>query len=205
MPYAGASVDCVTTMKTPVAWIGLSLAGLLLGPLACQEPNPEFDGAAGSASSSEGSSGAAPTSSGPATTSGMDGTGSTSSPGGTTSDTVGTSTGDTAEPTTAVEGSSSGGDELPYPPCTLDQDPVCPLPYEECYDLLVPDYTVCTMPCQEDGECPVPTSGDAVPVCAGQNDDQCVLECAGGATCPDGMECQMAGPAGMFERCVWPS
>lgn len=189
----------------------LAIGVLLLVPTACQEPNPDFDGPAGSSSSSsaDGSGTGSTTSSSPmTTTSGMDGTGSTSLPVDTSDTMPGTSSSDTAEPSTTTTGgsSSSGGGEEPlYPPCMLDELPVCPRPYEECYDFLAPDYTVCTLPCMQDDECPAPASGDAQPSCAGQNSDQCVLDCSGGATCPDGMECQQVGPGGMFERCLWPS
>lgn len=187
----------------------LAIGVLLLVPTACQESNPDFDGpASASASSSADSSGTGSTTS-PSpmtTTSGMDGTGSTSLPID-TSDTMppDTSSSDTAEPTTAGSSSSGGGEGPLYPPCMLDENPVCPRPYEECYDFLEPEFTVCTLPCAQDDECPTPASGDAQPDCAGQNNDQCVLDCSGGATCPDGMECQQVGPGGMFERCLWPS
>jgi len=203
-----------------MAWLA---AGILLGPAACKEPNPDFDGPAGASSSSSGpesSSGPMPTTDPqPMTTSGMDGTSSTSLPvDDTNGDTMplDTSSSGSSESTTSGSSSSggssgssgsssSGGEEPLYPPCMLDEDPVCTLPYEDCYDALAPEYTACTLPCMEDDDCPQPTSGDAPAVCAGQNGDQCVIDCAGGATCPDGMECQMAGPAGMFERCLWPS
>jgi hypothetical protein len=175
--------------------------------MSCKEPNPDFDGPAGGSGSGSSSSGATPTTGPlPMTTSGMDGTGSTSLPVDTTSDTMplDTSSSGALESTTMAGSSSSGGEEGPlYPPCMLDGDPVCPRPYVECYDFLAPDYTVCTLPCGQDDQCPVPATGDAVPQCAGQGNDQCVLDCSGGATCPDRMECQQVG--GMFERCVWPS
>ncbi len=81
-------------------------------------------------------------------------------------------------------------------------DPVCPPPYDMCYDF-APGYSVCTSPCMDDTDCPVPATGDATVVCAGPVGDQCLLDCSGGETCPDGMDCvDVAG--GMFVRCLWP-
>lgn len=170
----------------------LAAGVLLLVSASCQEPNPDFDGPAGAGSSSEGSSGISTTTA-PMTTMAMDGTGSTSLEPGTTG------------PVSPDSSSSDGGEAPLYPPCMLDEEPVCPRPYEQCYDFLAPDYTVCTLPCEQDDDCPQPPTGDAQPLCAGQSDDQCVLDCSDGATCPDGMECQEVGQGGMFERCLWPS
>jgi hypothetical protein len=199
--------------------VWLAAGVLLLGSTSCWERNPDFIGAAGSSSgtgststsTSGDTSGAVPTT-GMMTTLGVDGTGSTSLEPGTSTGIVSldSSSSDTGS-TTSTSSSSSGGssttgaEEPPYPPCMLDDDPVCPRPYEECYDLAAPDFTACTLPCQEDGDCLQPTTGDAPAVCAGANDDQCVIDCSDGATCPDGMECQMVGPGGMFERCLWAS
>ena len=179
-----------------VGW--LAAGSLLLVPTSCKEPNPAFDGPA-SASSGSGSDGS-----------------DTAGTSGTTTDVI-TMTTDGTSATSVEPGSSTGpvspesssssdtGDEGPlYPPCMLDDDPVCPLPYEECYDFLAPDYTVCTLPCEQNADCPQPATGDAQAICAGQSQDQCVLDCSDGAACPDGMECQEVGGGGMFERCLWP-
>ncbi|MEX1362844.1 MAG: hypothetical protein AB1Z98_06950 [Nannocystaceae bacterium] len=102
------------------------------------------------------------------------------------------STGDTGEP------------EPLYPPCDFEMDPVCTKPYMDCYEFAAPEFSACTSPCEVDEDCPQPLTGDAPAVCAGQMFDQCLLDCAGGATCPDGMECvPIAG--GMFNRCLWPA
>jgi hypothetical protein len=104
-----------------------------------------------------------------------------------------------------AESSSSGAPEGPvYPPCMNDADPPCPEPFDHCYTFLPREYSVCSQMCREDEDCPQPQSGDAPAVCAGQADDECVLDCADGATCPDGMECVDVGGTGMFLRCAWP-
>jgi hypothetical protein len=179
----------------------LAVGSLLLAPTSCKEPNPSFDGPASAGSGSEGSGT----------------TGTTGTP-DTTTDVITTMTTDGTSATSLEPGSSSGpvpsesssssetGDEGPlYPPCMLDEDPVCPRPYEACYEFLAPDYTACTLPCEQNADCPQPATGDAPAVCAGQNEDQCVIDCSDGAACPDGMECQEVGGGGMFERCLWPS
>jgi hypothetical protein len=173
----------------------LAVGSLLLGPTSCKEPNPAFDGPAGAGSSSDGS-GTSGTTMDVITTMTSDGTGSTSLE-------PGSSTGPVPPETSSS--SDGGGEEPLYPPCMLDEDPVCPRPYEECYDFLAPDYTACTSPCEQDDDCPQPATGEASAVCAGQSEDQCVLDCSDGVTCPDGMECQEVGGGGMFERCLWPS
>lgn len=198
----------------------LAAGVLLLGVVGCKEPNPAFDGP-GAGSSSTGASldtstGVVPpiTTTG-STTSGVDGTSSTSldpdtstgpvlpesSSGGSTDATTSTTSGST---TSGGSSSDSGGEMPTYPPCMLGMDPVCPRPYDNCYESLAPEYTACSVTCMDDADCPLPTTGDAVPVCAGQMDDQCVLDCADAAVCPDGMECRdVAG--GMFLRCLWPA
>jgi len=99
---------------------------------------------------------------------------------------------------------STGEEESVYPPCMPDADPVCPRPYEVCYEFAGPDHSVCTHPCERSDQCPQPSSGDAVAVCAGQDFDQCLLDCSDDATCPDGMECLEIGDAEFF-RCAWPN
>jgi hypothetical protein len=186
---------------TLTAWLAAGI--LLLGPASCKETNPDFDGPAssGTSTSSDGSSTGPVATTDPMTTSGMEGSGSTSLPPGTTDDTMPPLDTGSSDPSMGGS-SSSGGDEPLYPPCMLDADPVCPRPHEECYEI-DPDYTVCTLPCQDDADCPQAASGDAQPECAGPGGDQCVLDCSDGETCPDGMECQQGG--GNSDRCVWPA
>lgn len=177
------------------------VAGLLVLAIAsCKEPNPDFDGrASGSSTDGDGDSGTSsmpPTTMAPMTTSiDPDGTttlpvdGSSSGPGG----------------TTETGSSSSGGDAVLYPPCMLDGDPACMRPYDDCYDFAAPQHSACTLPCSDDEDCPQPPTGNAPVECAGQGNDQCLLDCSGDATCPDGMACVAVGPAGMYQRCLWPS
>lgn len=91
-----------------------------------------------------------------------------------------------------------------YPPCTPDADPVCPDPYDHCYSGLMPGagHSVCSVMCMDDAECPLPDTGDAVPACAGPMGNECVLDCGGGAACPDGMDCVEIVMG--IERCAWP-
>jgi hypothetical protein len=55
--------------------------------------------------------------------------------------------------------------------------------------------------CVDDCDCfAAPLTGDAVPSCRvvfGDNGKACVLYCANGQTCPDGMECSSG-------YCYWP-
>lgn len=104
----------------------------------------------------------------------------------------------------AATGSSSGEppEDPAYPPCMPDADPVCPEPYDHCYEFFPEGFSACSQMCNDDAECPQPQSGDAPAVCAGINDDECVLDCADGATCPDGMDCVEV--AAGIERCAWP-
>ncbi|MCX4247369.1 hypothetical protein [Paraliomyxa miuraensis] len=185
--------------------LGLAAAWVLAA--ACQEPNPDFDGPASGASSSSGDGTTSTTTAEPMTTTGV-GTGSMTTSGSDTMpplDDGSSGPGSTTDPDTSGSSSSSGGENPLYPPCVLDGGPECTKPYEECYDSAAPEFTVCTIPCDEDSDCPEPSTGNAEVVCAGQGNDQCLLDCSGGATCPDGMECQQVGPGGMFNRCLWSS
>jgi hypothetical protein len=105
----------------------------------------------------------------------------------------------------SATGSSSGEppEDPAYPPCMPDADPVCPEPYDHCYEYFPPGYSACSQTCQQDDDCPQAQSGDAVVTCAGIDGDECVLDCADDATCPDGMEC-VEIPGSPFLRCAWP-
>lgn len=186
-------------MKQRSAWI-LSL-GLLV--MACgDEPEPvvSSDGSSGTA----GDSGTTmpPTTMTP-TTDAMTSDASTTGPGeGSTTAAVDSS--GTAGGSSGTEGSSSGAPEDPaYPPCMPDADPMCPEPYDQCYAYFPEGYSACTQMCRDDTDCPQPASGDAPAICAGINGDECVLDCANDATCPDGMEC-VDIPGSAFQRCGWP-
>lgn len=62
-------------------------------------------------------------------------------------------------------------------------------------NVLVPDFSVCGATCDVADDCPEPESGDAPAQCIQEG---CVLQCAGGQTCPDGMQC------GEGSICMWP-
>ena len=196
-------------MKHPMSWI-LSL-GLLA--TACGDDGPVADGGSGTEGTT-GTTGATtmPTTTTPATTepmtSGMTTVGpddtSTTAPADSSG---GSSEGSTSGSTGPAEGSSSSGAPMDpaYPPCTPDADPVCPDPYDHCYSGLMPGsgHSVCSVMCMDDAECPLPDGGDAVAACAGPMMNECVLDCGGGATCPDGMECVEIVMG--IERCAWPT
>jgi hypothetical protein len=178
---------------------------LALGAPPCQEPNPAFDHETGGATSDPTTSGGT-TSGDPTTTTASPGDSTGQAP--TTGEPPGTSTlppdPTTGDPPGESSSSSGGGNEDPaYPPCMLDEDPPCPRPYDQCYDFLAPDFTVCSQACNGDDDCPRPDGGTAQAVCAGPDDDQCVLDCGGNARCPDGMDCEQFG-GGNIRRCVWP-
>jgi len=105
-------------------------------------------------------------------------------------------------------GSSSTGEppEATYPACA-DENPVCPEDYDECFNFPPPYdfYNLCTVHCNNPGQCPDTTSGTAIPVCIAQVGDLCLLNCAGGLICPSGMACETLDFGGGFvvDRCVW--
>lgn len=188
----------------------LALFALLLLPLACGDDESPADGGSES-SGTEGTTGTAtmtPTTMTATMTDSMGtmtGSSSTTSDESTTTEAVDSSgtTEATTEATTDTGSSSSGDMEEPaYPPCMTDADPVCPEPYDQCYDFFGPGFNVCSQTCMEPDDCPQPTTGDATVACAGPMMNQCVLDCAGGAMCPDGMECVPVGGM-MFFRCAW--
>jgi hypothetical protein len=199
----------MTPMRRP-AWMRLHRIPALvlaLGAPPCQETNPAFDHDTGSGGASE--SGATSTASLATTTTTTttvgDSTGSdptTGEPPGSTSPPPDPTT--TGDPPGDESSSSSGGPATgAYPPCTSD-DPPCPPPYDQCYDFLLPDFHVCSQTCVDDQDCPAPDGGTATAVCAGPDDDQCVLDCGGNARCPAGMSCEAVG-GGNVRRCVWPT
>lgn len=101
-------------------------------------------------------------------------------------------------------GDSSSSGEPPvddYPSCMADDE--CTDPYTLCWppaDFGDPNF--CTLECADAKECPVPSSGAAVPVCEGPPDTNvCVLDCSEGE-CPDGMDCVDIFGNGAFLRCT---
>jgi hypothetical protein len=124
-------------------------------------------------------------------------------------DTSGTSdpSTETTDPDTSATGSEStsaattGEPAEEYPACAQDDE--CEDPYSLCWppeQFGTPNF--CTLPCESAKECPVPTTGEAVPVCEGPPDqDICVLDCTDGE-CPDGMTCVDVFNDGNFLRCT---
>jgi hypothetical protein len=78
--------------------------------------------------------------------------------------------------------SGTGGGDGIYEPC--EGMGMCPGDLE-CHMF---DLGICTQACDNDDECPDPASGDATAEC-GDTSNQCVLNCQGDATCPEGLEC----------------
>jgi hypothetical protein len=60
----------------------------------------------------------------------------------------------------------------------------------------------CTQPCMDTSQCTTqPPSGSIAPTCG--TDDKCMLNCAGGATCPTGMTCIVDIGLSGARRCVY--
>jgi hypothetical protein len=107
--------------------------------------------------------------------------------------------------TTATAGTTEGGSsgEPPgesYPGCMAVEE--CPAPYTLCWpppEIAPPNF--CTLACSDAGQCPLPTSGAATPVCEDlPSIDICVLDCSAGV-CPDGMFCLDVFGNGDYLRC----
>ena len=82
----------------------------------------------------------------------------------------------------------SGGDAA----CMSSGDPVCLIDNQDN-----PTLGVCGIECTTECDCwEAPATGDAPVVCKalvmGDPDKTCVLDCSGGATCPDDMVCNEA-------------
>ncbi|MBZ5711965.1 hypothetical protein [Nannocystis pusilla] len=60
--------------------------------------------------------------------------------------------------------------------------------------------TACTPFCDENEQCPVPATGDAIPTCDTADEPKlCSLDCSGGQQCPDDMICDPKSAL-----CMWP-
>ncbi|MCA9689511.1 MAG: hypothetical protein KC636_07860 [Myxococcales bacterium] len=75
--------------------------------------------------------------------------------------------------------------------------------YYEVFDGLTnepvdPWWAVCARECSNDGDCPIPRTGDIAPSCGDHR--SCELACEGGGRCPDGMECVEATGVCMWLR-----
>ena len=186
------------------------ILGLGLLASGCGDDGTPADGGSGSSSGTEGTTSGTtmqPTTMQPtteamtsaATSTGPDDTSTTASVD--SSGTAGSSSGSSGP----AESSSGMPPEDPaYPPCSFDADPVCADPYDHCYTGLMQGsgHSVCSVMCMDDAECPLPDSGDAIAACAGPMMNECVLDCGGGAACPDGMDCVEIVMG--IERCAWP-
>lgn len=109
------------------------------------------------------------------------------------------------------EPSGSSGDPDPPVPepfsaCPQNSDAQCP-PEEICIPVFSGDAILGTWCaetwCESPADCPVPSTGNAVPNCRGNNPTFCVLDCgADQGGCPEGMGCEFVGSIG-FWRCMW--
>ena len=155
-------------------------------------------GSSGSPSGTSGASGGAshgatssppPGSTTASSATGPEDTGSfTTSPATTGPDTSGTTTGpDTSGATTT--GRPPG--PTPYGSCSQSQ---CEVDGELC--MTANPYNVCSMPCNDIGDCPMPPGGSATLVCdftPGPDLYLCWLRCNQPDECPDGMVCNPYG------------
>jgi hypothetical protein len=133
---------------------------------------------------------------------GSSGAGETTTTAGSASDA--TATGTTTLPTTTESGGSS--DDPGFPNCSRPN--VCADPNQNCLEVadnlgaIVANICVPVPGCLGDGECPQPATGTAVSYCSGYFNG-CMLDCNGGATCPDNMQCYDIG--GGYFRCFYPT
>jgi hypothetical protein len=172
---------------------------------------PGDDGMAATGGASSGTSASGPTDDGSPTTAPVDPDGSDGSTSMTPS-----SSDDGEPPTTGSDGpvdpttsgppstEDDGGSGVGYPACPSGEDSECGdgnncVPVLDQWDDIVE--TVCGEGgCSTGADCDPPSSGNAVPVCVELSIDTCMLDCDGGATCPDGMQCSSTT---LGNVCVW--
>jgi hypothetical protein len=78
-----------------------------------------------------------------------------------------------------------------YPWCSLQNEALCDGDLYGGYDNGCEGGCLCGTPCEEDRDCPLPATGNAVPQCVEGEPGQatvCLLPCTE-AACPDGMVC----------------
>lgn len=146
----------------------------------------------------------------------------------TTDMTTADSSGTTDNPTGSESGSDSGssgsdsgssgsesstGTVVPgtYPPCDFSdpENPTCADENDTCWQYMPENdmdtfHAWCAPACEMfmPDNCPATESGDAVVECSMLPGNPCALNCGGGETCPDGMECYDV-PNFPISRCVW--
>jgi hypothetical protein len=140
---------------------------------------------------------------GPGSTSAGDNTSTPASDGASSSsDGEGTSDGGSSSSSSTGDDESSGsstGEVVPDGPPGPGWEDCVNLGPEVCtdgglcanmFDAIV---GACAEPCASDGDCPAAGGGDAAPTCFTFDfgEQACVLDCTGGATCPDGMHCAL--------------
>jgi hypothetical protein len=113
------------------------------------------------------------------------------------------SEGSTTDPTTGDP--TTGGNDEPYGACPNGDDDCTER--QDCrtyYDQGQPAATVCVEEgCTDAGDCPIPSSGTADPVCVGFDPQFCTLDCeADTSGCPTGMDCAYVEDFQVY-RCVW--
>lgn len=98
----------------------------------------------------------------------------------------------------------------------MPDDPACEAPADLCAwtdgvtDGVAPGGW-CNRACNSPADCPLGTSGNAMPQCTyyGKYGLRCFLQCRDGAICPDGMSCvDVLHPneGGEYDHiCIWPA
>jgi hypothetical protein len=97
-------------------------------------------------------------------------------------------------------GEGGTGETVLYGPC--DESRQCAEDME-CSTAFMNRGNFCARACENPGDCPPASSGDATPVCATET-QTCRLDCATAIACPDGMVC-MTTRLGMMtvSSCYW--
>lgn len=117
-------------------------------------------------------------------------------------DTSGSTTSATTSPSTSGPDTLTGNDGDPYGQCDGERSD-CPVGIVCEPSGAMP--LTCVPPCEADGDCPPPTSGESVPVCMSPPGEGswCVLPCLGENQCPEGMQCSSWQRRSYGNICTW--
>lgn len=113
---------------------------------------------------------------------------------------------------TSTEDPTTGPVEEPYPPCPSGSSNECP-DGQRCLTITFGGDIIgswCSeQGCEIDADCPVPSTGNAMPDCrVSGGTSVCVLDCSGASNqCPDGMVCEediwVQSSMMLVDRCMW--